>query len=163
MKQALIGIAGGLFAGLVALGLMFSGPLGSGNEPVAQEPVSQSPTATPVPTQSETVSESAELAEEIIACSVSELEQAPGMLELQAQVLRADTGEVLFDRASATPARAASIMKLFTAAAALETLGPDYRVTTRVYVDELDPSIIYLIGAGEDTLSRAVVKQASVY
>jgi serine-type D-Ala-D-Ala carboxypeptidase/endopeptidase (penicillin-binding protein 4) len=163
MKQALIGIAGGLFAGLVALGLLFSGPLGSGNEPVAQEPVSQSPTATPVPTQSATVSESAELAEEIIACSVSELEQAPGMLELQAQVLRADTGEVLFDRASATPARAASIMKLFTAAAALETLGPDYRVTTRVYVDELDPSIIYLVGAGDVTLSRAGVNQASVY
>ena len=163
MKQALIGIAGGLFAGLVALGLLFSGPLGSGNEPVAQESVSESPTATPVPTQSETVSESAELAEEVIACSVSELEQAPGMLELQAQVLSADTGEVLFDRASETPARAASIMKLFTAAAALETLGPDYRITTRVYVDELDPSIIYLVGAGDVTLSRAGVNQASVY
>jgi D-alanyl-D-alanine carboxypeptidase/D-alanyl-D-alanine-endopeptidase (penicillin-binding protein 4) len=94
---------------------------------------------------------------------VSELEQAPGMLELQAQVLRADTGEVLFDRASETPARAASIMKLFTAAAALETLGPDYRITTRVYVDKLDPSIIYLVGAGDVTLSRAGVTQASVY
>jgi serine-type D-Ala-D-Ala carboxypeptidase/endopeptidase (penicillin-binding protein 4) len=160
MKQALIGVAGGLFAGLVALGLLFTGPLGASNDQVAQEQPTQTPEVTVEPSPSETVSEPVE---EIIACSVSELEQAPGILELQAQVLRADSGEVLFDRASQTPARAASVMKLFTAAAALETLGPNYRVTTRVYVDEVDPSIIYLVGGGDVTLSRAGVNQSSVY
>lgn len=160
MKQALIGVAGGLFAGLVALGLLFTGPLGASNDQVAQEQPTQTPEVTVEPSPSETVSEPVE---EVIACSVSELEQAPGILELQAQVLRADSGEVLFDRASQTPARAASVMKLFTAAAALETLGPDYRVTTRVYVDEVDPSIIYLVGGGDVTLSRAGVNQSSVY
>jgi D-alanyl-D-alanine carboxypeptidase/D-alanyl-D-alanine-endopeptidase (penicillin-binding protein 4) len=163
MKQALIGVAGGLFAGLVALGLLFTGPLGADNGPVAQEQASQTPEVTAKPSPSETISEPVEPVEEVIACSVSELEQAPGILELQAQVLRADSGEVLFDRASQTPARAASVMKLFTAAAALETLGPNYRVTTRVYVDEVDPSIIYLVGGGDVTLSRAGVNQSSVY
>jgi serine-type D-Ala-D-Ala carboxypeptidase/endopeptidase (penicillin-binding protein 4) len=84
-------------------------------------------------------------------------------LGLQAQVLDAETGQVLFDRGSQTPARAASVMKLFTAAAALETLGPDYRVTTRVYVDANDPSVLYLVGAGDVTLSRTGNNQASVY
>jgi D-alanyl-D-alanine carboxypeptidase/D-alanyl-D-alanine-endopeptidase (penicillin-binding protein 4) len=104
-----------------------------------------------------------EVVEEVIQCSVKELEEAEGILSLQAQVLDAATGEVLFDRASDTPARAASVMKLFTAAAALETLGPDYRVTTRVYVDAVDPSILYLVGAGDVTLTRAGVNQQSVY
>lgn len=163
MKQALIGIAGGLVAGFVALGIMFSGPLGARNEPAPEEIAVQLPTESPVVTQSTTVSQSAAAIEEVVRCTVTELEQAPGILELQAQVLRADTGEVLFDRGANTPARAASIMKLFTAAAALETLGPNYRVTTRVYVDELDPSILYLVGAGDVTLSRAGVNEGSVY
>lgn len=163
MKQALIGIAGGLFAGLVALGLMFSGPLSANNDPVAEESLSQAPDMAPETKEPESVPETTPAAEEGVRCTVTELEQAPGILELQAQVLRADTGGVLFDRGASTPARAASVMKLFTAAAALETLGPDYRVTTRVYVDALDPSILYLVGAGDVTLSRAGVNEGSVY
>ena len=54
-------------------------------------------------------------------------------------------------------------MKLFTAAAALETLGPDYQVTTRVYQDILEPGKIYLVGAGDPTLSRTGINQNSVY
>lgn len=163
MKQALIGIAGGLFAGLVALGLMFSGPLSGNDEPTPEVLIAE--TATPEAKEPEPpeTKESAEPVVEEIRCTVAELEAADGILDLQAQVLNAETGELLFDRGSATPARAASIMKLFTAAAALETLGPDYRVTTRVYVDETDPSILYLVGAGDVTLSRAGVNQASVY
>jgi D-alanyl-D-alanine carboxypeptidase/D-alanyl-D-alanine-endopeptidase (penicillin-binding protein 4) len=54
-------------------------------------------------------------------------------------------------------------LKLVTAAAALETLGPNYVVTTRVYVDAADPSILYLVGAGDVTLSRTDANSQSVY
>ncbi len=163
MKQALIGIAGGLFAGLAALGILFTGPLSLSNDEPAQPEAEVTQEASPSPTTSPSESEAVEVVEEVVQCSVKELEEAEGILSLQAQVLNAATGEVLFDRASETPARAASVMKLFTAAAALETLGPDYRVTTRVYVDSTDPSILYLVGAGDVTLSRAGVNQQSVY
>ena len=164
MKQALLGIAGGLFAGLAALGILFTGPLSLSNEePVAQAEAEVTQEASPSPTTTATESEVVEADEEVVQCSVKEFEEAEGILSLQAQVLNASTSEVLFDRASETPARAASVMKLFTAAAALETLGPDYRVTTRVYVDATDPSILYLVGAGDITLSRAGVNQQSVY
>jgi serine-type D-Ala-D-Ala carboxypeptidase/endopeptidase (penicillin-binding protein 4) len=162
MKQVLLGIAGGLFAGLATLGILFTGPLSpSSPEDIAQEPVEAALEVQPEPTPTE--SATVEVVEEPIRCSVSEFEDAEDILTLQAQVLDAETGEVLFDRGSQTPARAASVMKLFTAAAALETLGPDYRVTTRVYVDATDPSILYLVGAGDVTLSRAGTNQTSVY
>ena len=164
MKQALLGVGGGLFAGLAVLGILFTGPLSlSEEQPVAQEAVEA--TLEPQPTSdSEPVeTETQEPEPEIIQCSVSEYEDSEDILVLQAQVVDAESGEVLFDRGSETPARAASVMKLFTAAAALETLGPDYRVTTRVYVDANDPSILYLVGAGDVTLSRTGINQESVY
>jgi serine-type D-Ala-D-Ala carboxypeptidase/endopeptidase (penicillin-binding protein 4) len=164
MKQALLGVAGGLFAGLATLGILFTGPLSlSRDEPVAQEVVEATIEPQPTPAQSEEVTESPALVPEVVQCSVRELEDAEGILDLQAQVLDAESGEVLFERGSETPARAASVLKLFTAAAALETLGPDYRVTTRVYVDAEDPSILYLVGAGDVTLSRTGINQESVY
>ena len=161
MKQALIGVAGGLFAGLVTLGILFSGPLaltGSAQEePVAAEATELAPEPTETPETPEPTED------QKVECSVLDLESAEEILELQAQVINAETGEVLFDRASSTAARPASVLKLFTAAAALETLGPDYRVTTRVYVDSADPSILYLVGAGDVTLSRTAGNQQSVY
>ncbi len=165
MKHIFIGVSSGLAAGLVILLALFNGPwsLDASPSPVATQTQSAQPEATleaqPEPTEAETV----EPEPEVIECSVSELEDAEDILDLQAQVINAATGEVLFDRGSATPARSASIMKLFTAAAALETLGPNYRVTTRVYVDALDPSIIYLVGAGDITLSRTGIGIDSVY
>ena len=165
MKHIFIGVSSGLAAGLVILLALFNGPwsLDASPSPLATQTQTAQPEATleaqPEPTEVETV----EAEPEVIECSVSELEDAEDILDLQAQVINAATGEVLFDRGSATPARSASIMKLFTAAAALETLGPNYRVTTRVYVDALDPSIIYLVGAGDITLSRTGIGIDSVY
>jgi D-alanyl-D-alanine carboxypeptidase/D-alanyl-D-alanine-endopeptidase (penicillin-binding protein 4) len=134
MKQALIGIGSGLAAGSVVLGFMFLGPLSQSNE--TSEPLASQATvlestesAAPVEIEPEPTTP------EVIQCSVSALEDAAEILLLQAQVIDTSTGEVLFDRGSGSAARPASVMKLFTAAAALETLGPDYRVTTRVYQD----------------------------
>lgn len=161
MKQALIGIGSGLVAGALFLTIMFLGPL-SGSNPQVSETASASsqptatlttsPEATPTPTETE-----------IPLCSVKDAETAPGILDLQAQVIDTATSQVLFDRSGNVASRTASVLKLVTAAAALETLGPDYTVTTRVYVDAVDPSILYLVGAGDVTLSRTGANEQSVY
>lgn len=78
-------------------------------------------------------------------------------------VINADTDEVLFDRNGSAPAATASTMKLLTAVAALNVLGPNYRVETKVYSDANDPTSIYLVGAGDVTLSRTAAGKQSVY
>lgn len=161
MKQALYGIAGGLVAGLLALTVIFWGPLTAGEDSSSDDlSVSESASSAPSATASPTASE---IIPVVAKCSVQEAESAEGVLTLQAQVRDALTGEVLFDRGANIPARTASVLKLFTAAAALETLGPDYTVPTRVYVDANDPSILYLVGGGDPTLSRTDGNSQSVY
>ncbi|MDE0868375.1 MAG: D-alanyl-D-alanine carboxypeptidase [Aquiluna sp.] len=162
MKQTLIGIGSGLAAGSVALGFLFLGPLSQTSDvsaTIASQAVVPEATvsASPVEIEPEPTTP------EVIRCSVSVLEDAAEILLLQAQVIDTSTGEVLFDRGSGSAARPASVMKLFTAAAALETLGPDYQVTTRVYQDKVEPGKIYLVGAGDPTLSRTGINQNSVY
>jgi serine-type D-Ala-D-Ala carboxypeptidase/endopeptidase (penicillin-binding protein 4) len=96
-------------------------------------------------------------------CSVGSLASGSGIKSLHAQVLRADTGQVLFERRPQTPARTASVMKVITSMVALDALGPDYRVTTRVFVDPKDKGKIYLVGAGDVTLSRMPGNITSYY
>ena len=161
MKSAVYGSLGGLVAGLLVLGALFLGPLSRPN-------VSETTTANPVTSSavistSSAVSESVSVSPQVPKCSVAELASAPGILNLQAQVVEVSTSAVLFDRSGSAPSRTASVLKLVTAAAALESLGSDYAVTTRVYADALDPSVIYLVGAGDVTLSRTGVNDQSVY
>ena len=156
MKQALIGIGSGLVAGGLALTLLFLGPLRVPEPeptPVAQEEVSPEPTESTEPEPEPTVE----------PCSVKDLEEDPLVLSLQAQVINPVTGEVLFDRSSDVAARPASVQKLLVAAAALEVLGTNYRVITRVYQDRTDPGTIYFVGAGDPTLSRLTGDKQSVY
>ena len=163
LKPILFGVSGGLVTGLVVLAALFAGPLGGSSSDEGNLTADVVENSSASDSSEVVVSESASISPEIIECSVKELEENPLVLDLQAQVIDAATGKVLFDRASTTPARAASVMKLLTAAAALETLGPDYRVTTRVYADAKDPSIIYLVGAGDVTLSKTKPGANSVY
>lgn len=106
-----------------------------------------------------------EVEEEVIIekCTIEDLENAAGILQLQAAVINPVTNELIYDVGANIPARTASVMKLLTAAAALETLGPNYRVETRVYADADDPSKIYLVGGGDVTLSRLGPGESSVY
>jgi D-alanyl-D-alanine carboxypeptidase/D-alanyl-D-alanine-endopeptidase (penicillin-binding protein 4) len=53
-----------------------------------------------------------------------------------------------------TPVAPASVVKLFTAVAALETLGPDFRFRTKVMEGDV-PGEIWLVGGGDVTLTRA--------
>jgi D-alanyl-D-alanine carboxypeptidase/D-alanyl-D-alanine-endopeptidase (penicillin-binding protein 4) len=142
--------------------LLFVGPLSQSNE-VSEQEASQTALPDATVSAAPVESESEPTEPEVIQCSVSKLEDAAEILSLQAQVINSETGEVLFDRGSGSAARPASVMKLFTAAAALETLGPGYQVTTRVYQDAVESGKIYLVGAGDPTLSRTGPNQNSVY
>ncbi len=79
--------------------------------------------------------------------------QASGLMVIEAQ-----TGHVLCQRAAQTQRPLASNMKLFTTSTALERLGPDFRIPTRVLSDgvlESDGTLhgsLYLKGGGDPTL-----------
>ena len=66
------------------------------------------------------------------------------------EVIDALTGKVLLDRLGTATAIPASTQKLVTAAAALMTLGPRTRFTTRVMTAGTN---VYLVGGGDPTLS----------
>ena len=95
-------------------------------------------------------------------CSVAGPAADGRLMSLEASVMRADTGEVLFDRNGATPARTASVLKVFTAAAAIARLGADFQITTSVY-EGSSPGTIVLVGRGDATLSALPVGQESFY
>lgn len=95
-------------------------------------------------------------------CSISGPASDPALAGFYASIMRSDTGEVLFDRSAAAPAPPASTLKVFTAAAAIAALGPDFRITTSVY-EGSSPGTIVLKGRGDTTLSALPVGQESVY
>ena len=117
-----------------------------------------------VPNASESASPTASASQAPIrTCSVSEEAANPSLGTLQAVVLNSETGEVLFDRGADVPASTASVMKSLTVAAALESLGPTYQVTTRVFVDPSNTAKISLVGGGDITLSRTASGTESIY
>ena len=85
------------------------------------------------------------------------------------KVVSVDTGAVLYQRNPDGHFVPASNMKLFTAAAALDVLGPDFRFVTRLVSDRrpsggvLDGDL-YLVGGGDPTvLPQTVVEMASAF
>ena len=83
--------------------------------------------------------------------------------QLHVEVINASSGQTLFSKNEQQPARTASVMKVLTAAVALDVLGPDYRITTSVMVSPTEPGKIYLVGAGDVTLSRMPGNITSYY
>jgi D-alanyl-D-alanine carboxypeptidase/D-alanyl-D-alanine-endopeptidase (penicillin-binding protein 4) len=153
-KQVAIGAASGLATlALIIAGFSISGsaslPSDSSNSQNTAE-VSASPTPTPTDSLART-------------CSVATEAADPLLATFSASIINPATDEVLFDRNGETAAAPASTMKLLTAAAALQVLGPNYRVETKVYQDPANPSTIYLVGAGDPTLSRTANGKQSVY
>lgn len=91
-------------------------------------------------------------------CSVAALAADPRLIDLSANVINATTGETLFDRNGAQPQRTGSVLKVITAAAALNVLGPTTQLTTQV-IDGSTPGTIVLKGGGDPTLATG----ATVY
>ena len=92
-------------------------------------------------------------ASSVRTCSIAALATDPRLGTFKAYVINADTGEALFGRAGNDFVAAASVMKVLTASAALEVLGPDYRIPTRVYRGA-EPGSIDLVGYGDPSITR---------
>ena len=150
LRQIAIGSA----TGLILLALIIGGF-------TLAAPKSSSPTNTPTntPTDTPTVTPTKDGRD----CSIAELALDDRLVGLHAQVLNPASNEVLFDIQGDVPAQTASVMKLLTATAALQVLGPNYRVKTEVFADLDKPGHIVIVGAGDPTLSRVRAGVQSVY
>lgn len=83
--------------------------------------------------------------------------------QLHVEVVNAATGQTLFARNETAAERSASVMKVLTAAVALDVLGPNHQITTSVFSDPSNPGRIYLVGSGDVTLSRMPGNITSFY
>ncbi|GAA2079538.1 hypothetical protein GCM10009840_13440 [Pseudolysinimonas kribbensis] len=143
---------------LLGTGAVFAGMAYGRTLAVAEpSPTPRVSTPPPRPTPSATAT-----ASRLRTCSIAGPAADPRLMTLEAQVARADSGEVLFDRNAATPTATASLLKVLVAAAAVDVLGPDYRIPTDV-VDGGAPGTVVLVGHGDATLSATPAGAQSVY
>lgn len=153
LKQVAIGAASGVATlALIIGGFSISGT--ASNNSADTDPTDTSVTATATPSATPT---------DARICSVAEAAADAKLATFSAVVINPATDEVLFDRNSDKGSAPASTLKLLTAAAALQVLGPNYRVETKVYQDPANLSTVYLVGAGDPTLSRTANGKQSVY
>ncbi|GAB3384618.1 hypothetical protein GCM10027568_00610 [Humibacter soli] len=130
---------------------------------LAAATTSAKPTATPTPTPTMRPTASPAAApSKLRTCSVDSYASNSGFGTLEAQVMNASTGEVLYDRNGSNPAPAASVQKMLVAAAAFSVLGPDYRVPTTV-VKGSQPGQVVIVGGGDVTLSGLPTGQDPFY
>ncbi len=111
------------------------------------------PTAVPRPVPTEPVGASA-----VRTCSVGSAMKNP-VLGTQTVVVFDESGNRLLTNNAHDPIPMGSVMKVITAAVALDTLGKDGRLTTRV-VDGSTAGTIIVIGGGDPTLRAGA---SSVY
>ncbi|WP_394551047.1 D-alanyl-D-alanine carboxypeptidase/D-alanyl-D-alanine-endopeptidase [Agromyces sp. MMS24-JH15] len=158
-----VAIAGGALAfALLGSAAVAAGAATRPEQAVAKASASK-PDSTPTPTpEARAVPAAAAAPGKVRTCSVADRAADGRLGQMQAQVVNAATGEVLYDRGGTTPSRTASVMKVLTSAAALSVLGPDYRATTTV-VKGTEPGSVVLVGGGDLTLSRTPSGTETVY
>lgn len=141
---------------LLGTGAVFAGAaIGGSGGPVGVGPSSTADAARAVPVDMPAASR-------LRTCSIAALATDPRLASFAGAVVNATTGELLFDRAASAGASQGSVVQVLTAAAALNILGPDFRMTTRVYEGSAAGTIV-LVGGGDSTLSRLGAGQESVY
>ncbi len=154
--RAWIACAIGVAFLLLGTGAVLAGAaVGSGNGPAGLGPSSSADAARPVPVEMPAASR-------LRTCSVAALAVDPRLASFAGAVVNASTGELLFDRGASTGVTQGAVVQVLTAAAALNILGPDYTLNTRVY-EGSSPGTIVLVGGGDSTLSRLGPGQESVY
>jgi D-alanyl-D-alanine carboxypeptidase/D-alanyl-D-alanine-endopeptidase (penicillin-binding protein 4) len=78
----------------------------------------------------------------------------PGLgTQVGVSIVDAETGESLYSRSATTGLVPASTLKIATAVAALEALGPDHRLTTKAVLQPGEPATVVLVGGGDPTLA----------
>lgn len=97
------------------------------------------------------------------SCTAAKQLASKNIKDLHLEVLNAETGQQLLGINETDSERTASVMKLLTAAVAIDVLGPEHQITTSVYADPQNPGKIYLVGAGDVTLSRMPGNVTSYY
>ncbi|MBO0985099.1 D-alanyl-D-alanine carboxypeptidase, partial [Rathayibacter sp. SD072] len=161
----LLAVSGAVVAVLLGTGAVAVGAAIGGDAPRVAATSTPSSTATAAPTATPTPSArptAAEITSALRTCSVADAAADPRLGSMQARVVDAATGQVLFDRGGLTPSRTASALKILTAASALAVLGPDTRIATTVVRGEAPGSVV-LVGGGDLTLSRLPSGQESFY
>ncbi|GAA1845981.1 D-alanyl-D-alanine carboxypeptidase/D-alanyl-D-alanine-endopeptidase [Agromyces salentinus] len=165
-RRAFAVAAGAVAFALLGVGAVFAGTAASTRDAAPVAVMSETATPTPTPTADPArpvpAAAAAPINIRVRTCSVADRAADPRLANLQAQVMNAATGEVLYDRGGSTPSRTASVMKVLTSAAALNVLGPDYRTTTTV-VKGAEPGSAVLVGGGDVTLSRTPSGSETVY
>jgi D-alanyl-D-alanine carboxypeptidase/D-alanyl-D-alanine-endopeptidase (penicillin-binding protein 4) len=130
---------------LLGTAAVFAG-IASGSGPVEAAPVPEE-TIPPRPQPSSIPGASA-----LRTCSVAGVLADPRLSNFAGYVVNANTGETLLDRSGLVPERTGSVMKVLTAAAALQIIGPNGQLTTQV-LDGVSPGVIVLKGGGDPTLA----------
>jgi serine-type D-Ala-D-Ala carboxypeptidase/endopeptidase (penicillin-binding protein 4) len=154
--RAWIAAAIGVAFLLLGTGAVLAGAaVGSGDGPAEVGPSSEADAARSVPAEMPAASR-------LRTCSVAGLAEDSRLATFSGAVVNASTGELLFDRSATTGVTQGSVVQVLTAAAALNILGPDYTLTTRVYEGSAAGTIV-LVGGGDPTLSRLPAGQESVY
>lgn len=141
---------------LLGTGAVFAGAaIGSDSGPAAVGPSSTAVAARPVPLEMPAASR-------LRTCSVAALATDERLATFTGAVVNGATGELLFDRSASTGVTQGGVVQVLTAAAALNILGPDYRMSTRVYEGSAAGTIV-LVGGGDPTISSLGPGQESVY
>lgn len=150
-----------LFSALaIAFVLLGTGAVFAGVAYGSTSAAAPAPSETPLPPRPQP---SAQPTDAILrTCSVSKLEKDPRFPSLAAAVVNADTGESLLRYHASSVEPTGSVLKVFTASAAVLALGADYQITTSVIQGSQAGSIV-LVGHGDPTLSAMPPGTESVY
>ena len=95
-------------------------------------------------------------------CSIRTAASDEALGKLRASVINTSTGDVLYSAGGSQLVAPGGAMQLITASAAIAVLGPDYRMSTKVYQSS-EPGTIVLVGAGDPTLSNTDPGSQSYY
>jgi D-alanyl-D-alanine carboxypeptidase/D-alanyl-D-alanine-endopeptidase (penicillin-binding protein 4) len=154
IKEVAIGTGSGLLVLLLIIGgfAFTSGSNSALPETAVSPSASSSLSTSPSPSASDART-----------CSVAEFAGNAELGTLQAVVINTETDEILYDRGANTAAPTASVLKPVIAAAALMTVGPNYRVTTKIMADPETRTTISIVGAGDMSLSKTKSGVQPVY
>ena len=149
LKQVLIGAS----SGVLVLALSIWGITANAASPNATPtvPATKTPTSTKTPTADTTGS-----------CSIKSQASDPKLGTFTGQVIDLASGKVLYDNGGSTPSITASSIKILAATAAMQALGPNFRMSTKVVYSPSHPDTVILVGGGDPTLRRTG-SSSSVY
>lgn len=117
-------------------------------------PSSPTPTATPTPKPYPTPA---------APCSAAAATKSKDLGQLYAYAIDAQTGRVLLDIRGGEQTPSASVLKVVTAAMAMNYLPTDYSAKTSVYSLANEPGTLVLVGGGDHTLSAMTGTSFTTY